>query len=782
MIFFINNSGTITNNLPEQVYQGSANANSIYLVAPFARNMTATVAFGLPNGVFTEPYNLAYTGEITGFTDEQGTTYYGWSMEIPNDITVLYGTVIAQFTFYSGNRRLATSSTTFTVGRGVPTILPETPTEDVYEQILQLISTIQQDLGNGYYSARAVYAWNSTYKYGANELVYYPMDEYGVYVKSLVANNTQPPYSNGVIGSNWLLVVDFNDIMKVRGDVDEAVAIAQQSAKEAAASASSAASSEGSAAQSAAKALNQATAAQASAEAAASSEKAAEESATEVREALGKYYTKIEIDAGVAKTFEASINNTTYEITFVLKSADGTVLSQNVIDLPLESVVVSGSYDQATKSIILTLQNGQTVSIPIGDLVDGLASQEALDNVIAGTTPVAKAVRADTAANADNAEKVTNSLTIITDGVPTQYNGEAAKEIVINTTSSTDPEAVHFNPQNLTTEQQAQARANINAQIVGESVLLQGDQTIGGNKTFNDSIIMPASSDTTDPYARLSLSFGDVVDEGNSYKSAWLGGIMTNRTDGYGITTAVGQYRGERSSDAGFYVGMGWDGAIDKYVKITRQGGAQVPAEIRCAEGVIENNLIIDTYSTNKSYDEGIRINSDTEWATISLGTNRGTIYGSDTNKGMIIGRPANADYLVISGHGYESNDATRMRVTKYGEIFDRGERVYSPNNPPPLYSHNIVMTGSPFYFCSITIINNSPDVLSFDDLHNYLAEKGFNIPAKLYPASGGISSGPIIGLYVNSSYIRGVYVANTVSGEVILNAGSFNDVVIQLL
>lgn len=95
------------------------------------------------------------------------------------------------------------------------------------------------------------------------------------------------------------------------------------------------------------------------------------------------FYTKSEIAALAGGSTELTIDSNTYVITFTLKAIDGTVLSVNSIDLPLESVVVGGTYDEAAKAIVLTLQNGNTVSIPVGDLVDGLASQTALDAEIA---------------------------------------------------------------------------------------------------------------------------------------------------------------------------------------------------------------------------------------------------------------------------------------------------------------------------------------------------------------------------------------------------------------
>lgn len=470
MVFFVNNSGVITQSFPEQVFEGSANANSFYVVAPFANNLTATVAFRLPNGIVTQPYGLTATGEISGFTDGSGNTYYGWSMELPNAVTTYYGTVVAQVAFYSANRLLCTSSTTFTVGRGVAAELPETPTEDVYQQILQSLAQLQSDLGNGYFVARAVYVWNSAYTYGAGELVYYPMGTYGVYVKSTVANNTQEPYTDGTINSNWSLALDFNAVMGVLSSAEDAAASAEAAAN----SASAAATSRAIAEQAATSASGSASAAATSESNAESAADRAEAAAQENEAALGNYYTKIEIDSVVAKTAEVTMDNTTYVVTVTLKAADGTVLSTSSVDLPLESVVVSGSYNNETQSIDLVLQNGSTVSIPVGDLVDGLASQQALDNVINGTTPVAKATNADNAATADTADKVQNALTLVVDGNTQTYNGSSPVSIKLNTQSNTDPEAVHYTAQTLTSEQQAQARSNIGAQASGNYALQDG--------------------------------------------------------------------------------------------------------------------------------------------------------------------------------------------------------------------------------------------------------------------------------------------------------------------
>lgn len=71
-----------------------------------------------------------------------------------------------------------------------------------------------------------------------------------------------------------------------------------------------------------------------------------------------------------------SLNSTDYKITLSGTKVDGTTFTvSDVIDLPLESVVVNGSYDDTTKKVVLTLKNGNTVDFSIADLIAGLQSE-----------------------------------------------------------------------------------------------------------------------------------------------------------------------------------------------------------------------------------------------------------------------------------------------------------------------------------------------------------------------------------------------------------------------
>lgn len=79
-----------------------------------------------------------------------------------------------------------------------------------------------------------------------------------------------------------------------------------------------------------------------------------------------------------------NINSTNYKITAILKDKNGNVIyTSNAIDLPIESMIVNARYDNTTKEIVLTLQNGNTLRISVADLVSGLVSETQLQTILA---------------------------------------------------------------------------------------------------------------------------------------------------------------------------------------------------------------------------------------------------------------------------------------------------------------------------------------------------------------------------------------------------------------
>lgn len=84
------------------------------------------------------------------------------------------------------------------------------------------------------------------------------------------------------------------------------------------------------------------------------------------------------VDLGIlfGSSLVAEIDSNTYVVTLTLKDQEGNILGETQsLDLPLESVVVGGRYDNTTKKVVLTLQNGNTIEFSVADLVDGLQSE-----------------------------------------------------------------------------------------------------------------------------------------------------------------------------------------------------------------------------------------------------------------------------------------------------------------------------------------------------------------------------------------------------------------------
>lgn len=93
--------------------------------------------------------------------------------------------------------------------------------------------------------------------------------------------------------------------------------------------------------------------------------------------------TNYTLKTNTGSLIDLEINPNTYIITLSLKNQDGTIISTDTIDLPLESVVVGGSYDSTNQKIVLTLQNGNTIDIPVGALVNGLQAEITSSNKLA---------------------------------------------------------------------------------------------------------------------------------------------------------------------------------------------------------------------------------------------------------------------------------------------------------------------------------------------------------------------------------------------------------------
>ena len=98
MIFFLKADGTLINSAPDTVYQGSAEAGKIYVVAPLNAGMLVDVYYELPNGERWGAYLLENNGTVIN-NEELPDGWALWSTTLESAITQYAGTLKAQFGF-----------------------------------------------------------------------------------------------------------------------------------------------------------------------------------------------------------------------------------------------------------------------------------------------------------------------------------------------------------------------------------------------------------------------------------------------------------------------------------------------------------------------------------------------------------------------------------------------------------------------------------------------------------------------------------------------------------
>ena len=160
MQFFIDSKGTTVNLISDPVYEGSTNANELVLVAPISSANQVTATFMLPIGISTTERLLTLQNSMS----IDGVNYNVWRCLLDGTITEYAGTVRVQFKIYQGSGQnipiiLNTYTSSFVVSRGITPQLPNTPSENIYANILQYLSSLNPNFNiqSVVYSAPDVY-------------------------------------------------------------------------------------------------------------------------------------------------------------------------------------------------------------------------------------------------------------------------------------------------------------------------------------------------------------------------------------------------------------------------------------------------------------------------------------------------------------------------------------------------------------------------------------------------------------------------------------------------
>lgn len=275
MVFIFDAKGNLCNSIPENVYEGSNEANTIVVVAPWTSGTQVYMSYQLPNSLYSEPVLLT---EFDTSPLPEDLKANAWSIDIDDVITQSSGRVNFQFfavtagkilpsasitsggaiiidatvnaaifatkvqssgqyvfrysgaewrldgnavnlsdygitltsgvpqsgstltvTYTAGSvKRQATTIVSVPINKGNEIILPETPSQTIYDQILAALASIQNDIDNGWFESHAILPWDSGFKYKQGDLVYHKgyiwqkNNSYGMSEPSISEDNSSP--------------------------------------------------------------------------------------------------------------------------------------------------------------------------------------------------------------------------------------------------------------------------------------------------------------------------------------------------------------------------------------------------------------------------------------------------------------------------------------------------------------------------------------------------------------------------------------------------------------
>ena len=276
-----------------------------------------------------------------------------------------------------------------------------------------------------------------------------------------------------------------------------------------------------------------------------------------------------------------SLDSRNYKITLSGTKVDGTTFTvSDVIDLPLESVVVNGSYNNTTKKVVLTLQSGSTVEFSVADLVSGLQSEITSTNKLSadliadGTTN--KVVTAsekttwngkqDALTNADVLTGITSTKVSNWDNAATNSHTHSNKS-VLDGISSTDITNWNSKTDNVgtvtgvkmngTTNNPTNGVVDLGTVITSETTLSKGSTSGSGNAVTDISVSghqITLTKGKTFLESETQLSKGTTTGTGNAVTDITVSGHQITLTKG---TTFLTQHQSIKTLNGTVLTGDG---------------------------------------------------------------------------------------------------------------------------------------------------------------------------------------------------------------------------------
>lgn len=184
MIITAKADGTLIKTIPNRVYQGSNNADTIVVVAPIIQTATMNIRFKKPQiNEYTQ--NFLMTPANQNIYSDLGVSV--WVYPVTSELTQYYGTVQAQFSATINGAIVSSGAFTFEVEKGVEVDLPD-PEEanhtydDIYDYLTNMSTKI---FVNGELEAKAILPYDDLFAYSNGAVIF----DGGDFYKSKSANN-----------------------------------------------------------------------------------------------------------------------------------------------------------------------------------------------------------------------------------------------------------------------------------------------------------------------------------------------------------------------------------------------------------------------------------------------------------------------------------------------------------------------------------------------------------------------------------------------------------------
>ncbi len=93
---------------------------------------------------------------------------------------------------------------------------------------------------------------------------------------------------------------------------------------------------------------------------------------TEVQSNIESIEVVLKTSVGV--DISMSMDPETYVLNLTLKNQNGQILREQSIDLPIESMFIGAFFNEETKTLVFTMQSGETIEVPLTTIISGLVN------------------------------------------------------------------------------------------------------------------------------------------------------------------------------------------------------------------------------------------------------------------------------------------------------------------------------------------------------------------------------------------------------------------------